>query len=63
VLEVLHAVDAVEYLLIAKLILTIHDPTIPKMGFRVQSAAANVQVNILFYSIGCTEQQIGHTNV
>jgi hypothetical protein len=55
VLKVLRAVDAMEYLLITKLILTIHDPTIPKMGFRVQSAAVNVQVNILFYSIGCTE--------
>lgn len=36
-------VDAMEYLLIAKLTLTVHDPTIPKMGFRVQSAAVNVQ--------------------
>jgi len=63
VLKVLHAVDATEYLLIAKLILKIHDPTIPKMGFRVQSAAVNVQVNILFYSIGCTGQQIGHTDM
>ena len=63
VLKVLHAVDAMEYLLITKLILTIHDPTIPKMGFRVQSAAVNVQVNILFYSIGCAKQQIGHTDM
>ena len=62
-LKVLHAVDAMEYLLIAKLILTIYDPTIPQVGFRVQSAAVNVQVNILFYSIGCTEQQIGYTNM
>ncbi|OCL13139.1 hypothetical protein AOQ84DRAFT_125946 [Glonium stellatum] len=36
-------VDAMQYLLIAKLILMIHDPTTPKMGLQAQSAAVNIQ--------------------
>jgi hypothetical protein len=39
-------VDALQYLLIAKLILSIHDPNLPKLGHRAMTAASNQKVHL-----------------